>query len=108
MTTPAKPPAPVIVAQQAALRDRLPFSDTADFEDASRGLIERLEPCVVRAADLSLDSSRASLPALALGSLDADSLAKAGIQVSGDAGVLARLAAVLDGGDPDFAIVTPE
>ena len=122
----------------------MPFSDTADFEDASRGLIGRLDPCVVRAADGRVvwdngtygflageapDSVNpslwrqstlvardglfevvegTSLPALALGSLDADSLGKAGIQVSGDAGVLARLAAVLDGGDPDFAIVTPE
>ncbi|MFN8520354.1 MAG: alkyl sulfatase dimerization domain-containing protein [Chloroflexota bacterium] len=29
----------------------LPFDDTTDFEDARRGLIGRLEPCVVRAAD---------------------------------------------------------
>jgi alkyl sulfatase BDS1-like metallo-beta-lactamase superfamily hydrolase len=29
----------------------LPFDDTADFEDARRGLIGRLDPCVVRAAD---------------------------------------------------------
>ena len=59
-------------------------------------------------ADVSLTSSRASLPALALGPFDAESLAEAGIDVSGDAGVLTRLAAVLEGGDADFAIVTPE
>jgi len=29
----------------------LPFDDTTDFEDARRGLIGRLEPCVVHAAD---------------------------------------------------------
>jgi alkyl sulfatase BDS1-like metallo-beta-lactamase superfamily hydrolase len=29
----------------------LPFDDTADFEDARRGLIGRLEPCIVHAAD---------------------------------------------------------
>ena len=29
----------------------LPFDDTGDFEDARRGLIGRLDPCVVRAAD---------------------------------------------------------
>ncbi len=52
------------------------------------------------AADVSLAASRASLPALALGSLDADSLSAAGIKVSGDAGVLARLAGVLEPGDP--------
>ena len=59
-------------------------------------------------ADVTITSSRAALPALALGSLDADGLAKAGIEVSGDAGVLARLAAVLDAPDPNFAIVTAE
>ena len=59
------------------------------------------------AAAVSLASSRASLPALALGSLDARSLAQAGIEVSGDASVLTRLGAVLDSADPDFAIVTP-
>jgi alkyl sulfatase BDS1-like metallo-beta-lactamase superfamily hydrolase len=51
MANPAEPPTPVIIQQQAALRDTLPFSDTADFDDISRGLIGRLEPCVVRAAD---------------------------------------------------------
>jgi alkyl sulfatase BDS1-like metallo-beta-lactamase superfamily hydrolase len=29
----------------------LPFDDTADFEDARRGFIGRLDPCVVRGAD---------------------------------------------------------
>src|SRR5262249_53319575 len=29
----------------------LPFADTADFDDARRGLLDRLEPCIVRAAD---------------------------------------------------------
>jgi alkyl sulfatase BDS1-like metallo-beta-lactamase superfamily hydrolase len=29
----------------------LPFDDTQDFEDARRGLIGRLDPCVIRAAD---------------------------------------------------------
>lgn len=60
------------------------------------------------AGDVSLTSTRASLPALALGSLDTESLATAGIQVGGDAGALAQLAAVLDAPDPDFAIVTPD
>ena len=35
----------------AGLLRSLPFDDTADFEDAQRGLIGRLDPCVVRAAD---------------------------------------------------------
>ena len=28
-----------------------PFNDTADFDDADRGFIAALEPCVVKAAD---------------------------------------------------------
>jgi alkyl sulfatase BDS1-like metallo-beta-lactamase superfamily hydrolase len=35
----------------AALWETLPFDDTQDFEDARRGFVGRLEPCVVRAAD---------------------------------------------------------
>ena len=35
----------------AALLETLPFDDTQDFEDATRGLLGKLEPCVVRAAD---------------------------------------------------------
>jgi alkyl sulfatase BDS1-like metallo-beta-lactamase superfamily hydrolase len=31
--------------------EALPFNDTADFDDARRGFIDRLEPCIVRAAD---------------------------------------------------------
>ena len=29
----------------------LPFEDTADFDDADRGFIGALQPCIVRAAD---------------------------------------------------------
>ncbi|WP_175548727.1 alkyl sulfatase dimerization domain-containing protein [Mangrovactinospora gilvigrisea] len=58
-------------------------------------------------ADATLTATSRALPALATGGLSADALAKAGIGVAGDAAVLARLAAVLDPGDPDFAIVTP-
>ncbi|WP_069387419.1 alkyl/aryl-sulfatase [Cellulosimicrobium cellulans] len=57
--------------------------------------------------DATLTTTRRALPALALGGLTTDRLAEAGIEVSGDAAVLARLGAVLDPGDPDFAIVTP-
>jgi alkyl sulfatase BDS1-like metallo-beta-lactamase superfamily hydrolase len=35
----------------AALLASLPFDDDDDFQDAARGLIGRLEPCIVRAAD---------------------------------------------------------
>ena len=44
---------------------------------------------------------------MAFGGLFGDALAGAGIEVSGDASILGRLAAVLDPGDKDFAIVTP-
>ncbi|MFE5335023.1 alkyl/aryl-sulfatase [Isoptericola sp. NPDC056573] len=58
-------------------------------------------------ADLTLTTTTRALPALALGGVTPDGLADAGIQVDGDAAVLGRLTAVLDPGDPDFAIVTP-
>jgi alkyl sulfatase BDS1-like metallo-beta-lactamase superfamily hydrolase len=58
-------------------------------------------------ADATLTTTRRALPALALGGLTTERLADAGIEVAGDASVLARLGAVLDSGDPDFAIVTP-
>ncbi|MDF2805164.1 MAG: alkyl/aryl-sulfatase, partial [Cellulosimicrobium sp.] len=58
-------------------------------------------------ADATLTTTRAALPALATGAVTPDDLAAAGIDVTGDAGALARLVAVLDHGDPDFAIVTP-
>lgn len=38
MSTP-RPAAPTIVRQHAEVRDRLPFHDTQDFEDARRGLV---------------------------------------------------------------------
>jgi alkyl sulfatase BDS1-like metallo-beta-lactamase superfamily hydrolase len=38
-------------AANASLQASLPFDDVQDFEDAQRGLLGRLEPCVVRAAD---------------------------------------------------------
>jgi alkyl sulfatase BDS1-like metallo-beta-lactamase superfamily hydrolase len=45
------PVAPTIQAANAALLASLPFDDPQDHEDAERGLIARLEPGVVRAAD---------------------------------------------------------
>jgi alkyl sulfatase BDS1-like metallo-beta-lactamase superfamily hydrolase len=51
MATSPTPPTSHIVAQQDTAFTRLPFSDTQDFEDANRGLLGRLEPCVVRAED---------------------------------------------------------
>jgi alkyl sulfatase BDS1-like metallo-beta-lactamase superfamily hydrolase len=42
---------PTVHAANAALLDALPFGDRQDLDDATRGLIGRLEPCVIRAAD---------------------------------------------------------
>jgi alkyl sulfatase BDS1-like metallo-beta-lactamase superfamily hydrolase len=61
----------------------------------------------VGAADATLTGSRAALPALGLGGLSADSVADAGMTITGDTSVLSRLAAVMDPGDKDFSIVTP-
>lgn len=58
-------------------------------------------------ADATLTATARALPALALGGMSAASLGSAGIELDGDTTVLNRLAAVLDPGDPDFAIVTP-
>ncbi|MCO7273579.1 alkyl/aryl-sulfatase [Cellulosimicrobium cellulans] len=58
-------------------------------------------------ADATLTATSRALPALATGAATPEALAAVGIEVTGDAGVLARLTAVLDPGDPDFAIVTP-
>ncbi|MCK0176299.1 alkyl/aryl-sulfatase [Mycolicibacterium sp. F2034L] len=46
-----KPPTATIEsAQREALSD-LPFSDTRDFDDADRGFLAALDPCVITAAD---------------------------------------------------------
>ena len=42
---------PSVAATNSEQLHRLPFDDTTDFEDARRGLLGQLEPCVVRAAD---------------------------------------------------------
>ncbi len=46
-----KPPTAVIESAHRGQRSGLPFDDTADFDDADRGFIGALEPCVVKAAD---------------------------------------------------------
>ncbi|KAB8166381.1 MBL fold metallo-hydrolase [Streptomyces sp. 3MP-14] len=48
---PAKPAQPFLARAASELRGRLPFSDTQDFEDATRGLIARREPGTVTAED---------------------------------------------------------
>ena len=46
-----KPPTAVIESAHAEHLTGLPFDDTRDFDDADRGFIAALEPCVVTAAD---------------------------------------------------------
>lgn len=46
-----KPASPSIKSQHAAAYERLPFSNRQDFEDATRGLVAKLEPGVVKNAD---------------------------------------------------------
>ncbi|NUR06135.1 MAG: MBL fold metallo-hydrolase [Nocardioidaceae bacterium] len=46
----ATPVASVLLQHERLLRG-LPFSDTRDFENASRGLVASLDPCVIRAED---------------------------------------------------------
>ncbi|HSF97555.1 MAG TPA: alkyl sulfatase dimerization domain-containing protein [Ornithinibacter sp.] len=50
--------APTIVRQQAELRERLPFDDTQDFEDANRGLVAPLdEPVLAEDGTVLWDNS---------------------------------------------------
>jgi alkyl sulfatase BDS1-like metallo-beta-lactamase superfamily hydrolase len=51
MPTTSRDATAAIAEQQRSLVERLPFSDTSDFEDASRGLLGRRQPCAVSAAD---------------------------------------------------------
>jgi alkyl sulfatase BDS1-like metallo-beta-lactamase superfamily hydrolase len=48
---PVKPPTAPIEAAHAAHLATLPFEDTSDFDDADRGFIAAMQPCVVTAAD---------------------------------------------------------
>lgn len=51
MTIEHREPIEAVRRQHDDLKASLPFSDSQDFEDAARGLVARLEPCVIRAAD---------------------------------------------------------
>lgn len=46
-----KPATPAIIAQNSALLQTLPFSDSQDFDDVARGLVARREPSAVTADD---------------------------------------------------------
>jgi alkyl sulfatase BDS1-like metallo-beta-lactamase superfamily hydrolase len=43
----AKPASASVVAQHAAMREALPFSDTADFDDAARGFLGTIEHATI-------------------------------------------------------------
>ncbi|MFF0343522.1 alkyl/aryl-sulfatase [Kribbella sp. NPDC004875] len=60
------------------------------------------------AADATLTMPRAALPVLAQQATDPGQLAAAGVKVTGDSTVLGRLFGLLDAGDPNFSIVTPD
>jgi len=49
--TPISSPTAVIESAHSEHLTNLPFADARDFEDADRGFIGALEPCVVKAAD---------------------------------------------------------
>lgn len=51
MDTTPKAATSAITAQHAHLTDTLPFADSQDLDDARRGFLGALEPCVVHAAD---------------------------------------------------------
>ncbi|MFV9632561.1 alkyl/aryl-sulfatase [Mycobacterium neumannii] len=46
-----KPPTAVIESAHREQLTALPFDDTADFDNADRGFIAALDPCVIKAAD---------------------------------------------------------
>ena len=47
----SKAPTPHIETVNTHVTGSLPFEDTADFDDADRGFLGALEPCVIKAAD---------------------------------------------------------
>ncbi len=47
----SKAPSPHIETVNEQVTDSLPFEDTTDFDDADRGFLGALEPCVIKAAD---------------------------------------------------------
>ncbi|MEU0539068.1 alkyl sulfatase dimerization domain-containing protein [Nocardia sp. NPDC005978] len=59
-------------------------------------------------AEATVTTSTKDLPRLVLGGLSAEGIATAGGNLTGDDSVLRRLVAVLDPGDKNFAIVTPD
>ena len=50
-STGARPAAPATLAAHALVRAQLPFGDRRQYDEADRGFVATLEPCVVRDAD---------------------------------------------------------
>ncbi|MEU6251014.1 alkyl sulfatase dimerization domain-containing protein [Glycomyces sp. NPDC047010] len=73
----------------------------------SNGCLTYTKAAQPGAADATVSAPAKALPSIVLGGLGSDNLASQGVEITGDAEVLRRLAAVLDPGDPDFDIVTP-
>jgi alkyl sulfatase BDS1-like metallo-beta-lactamase superfamily hydrolase len=69
--------------------------------EVSNGALIHHPTATKRDADLAVTLTRPQLLALL------SSGATDGVELAGDAGVLARLTALTDAPDPDFAIVTP-
>ena len=86
------------------------FSDTGGHHrlQLANGVLTHTSAEKTEPADATVTLPRASLLILAAGNVDATALADAGVEIDGDGSVLARLIAVLDDPDPDFAIVTAE
>jgi alkyl sulfatase BDS1-like metallo-beta-lactamase superfamily hydrolase len=77
------------------------FEDRTDFENATRGLIARLEPGVIKAADLAVTLTKPQLLAMLAGA------GTDGAELDGDPKTFATIAGFTDEPDPSFATVTP-
>jgi alkyl sulfatase BDS1-like metallo-beta-lactamase superfamily hydrolase len=94
-------------------------NDRTDFEDADRGLLGSLKPCLIRGADGAEIWNNDACGFLAGACPDTGTLTKAGLlgvlggsgleglDAEGDAALLDRFVSYIDSASPDFAIVTP-
>jgi alkyl sulfatase BDS1-like metallo-beta-lactamase superfamily hydrolase len=90
--------------------------DIALTEDGTRyrlhlanGVLTHRQVAESSGADLTITlAHHGSLVPVVAGALGPDAMAEAGITLEGDPTVIERIAGVLQAGDPDFAIVTPD
>ena len=90
--------------------------DIALTEDGTRyrlhlanGVLTHRQMAESSGADLTITlAHHGSLVPVVAGALGPDAMAEAGITLEGDPTVIERIAGVLQAGDPDFAIVTPD